>query len=359
MIGMLRAFKRKLFQGWQSAKDAVRFLRQYRAYLNGGWKPTHSEDLMRQAYLFTNGRSNDLAAWYARRRFPPVAVSDRPGFWGPLSPREIQNAVDDLQREGVHVFPHRLPPENCARLLEFATACPCAPRADYLRGTAAEKAPFNSAAVAQAPTYWFDRQELADSPVVQRAFLDPSFWRVAQAYLGVEPILDLYAMWWSVPYGTRADDESAQMFHFDMDRVKWLKFFIYLTDVGPDNGPHVFLRGTHRRASRGLRRHGVRRIPDDEAFRHWPRERAVELTGPAGTVFAEDTRGFHKGKPVRSGARLVFELEFATDLYGVDYLAPLITDRSSAEFLDAVREHPRIFSAFKQQEHHGRILSEN
>ena len=39
----------------------------------------------------------------------------------------------------------------------------------------------------------------------------------------------------------KVDEHAAQMFHFDMDRPKWLKFFIYINDVNEKNGPHFFI----------------------------------------------------------------------------------------------------------------------
>jgi hypothetical protein len=46
----------------------------------------------------------------------------------------------------------------------------------------------------------------------------------------------------------------------------------------------------------------------------------VRLTGPAGTVFAADTGGLHKGLPPRTGHRLVFQVEFATSLFGAPFV---------------------------------------
>ena len=50
----------------------------------------------------------------------------------------------------------------------------------------------------------------------------------------------------------KADSEAAQMFHFDLDRIKWLKFFIYLTDVKINSGPHVYVSGTHKPFSKTI-----------------------------------------------------------------------------------------------------------
>jgi hypothetical protein len=302
---------------------------------------------MRSVFVFTNGGSNDLATWWSRGRYPPRPVEDRSGIIEPLTAEQLQMASADLDRDGIHVFPRRVHEEVLEALLAFAHSAPSRPRGDHLP-TDTPADPFDPNRVV-APTYWFDAKNLANNPAVQLAFLDPSMRRLAQAYLRVEPILDLHAMWWSVPYGPAPDASSAQMYHFDMDRLKWLKFFIYLTDVGPENGPHVFLRGTHVRKPRALLRDG--RIPDDEVYRHWPRERALEVVGPAGTLFAADTRAFHKGKAVTKGHRLVLEVQFSADLYGYEYPRSVLGDGVCPDFLREMAKHPRTYSMFVREEH--------
>ena len=44
-------------------------------------------------------------------------------------------------------------------------------------------------------------------------------------------------------------------------------------------------------------------------------EDMVEIGGPRGTIFAEDTRGLHKGKHLLTGDRLLFQLEFSNSLF--------------------------------------------
>ena len=56
-------------------------------------------------------------------------------------------------------------------------------------------------------------------------------------------------MWWSSKSNFN-DPKSAQEFHFDLDSIKWLKFFIYLTDVEANTGPHIYVKGTHNSKKR-------------------------------------------------------------------------------------------------------------
>ena len=38
---------------------------------------------------------------------------------------------------------------------------------------------------------------------------------------------------------------SANKFHFDYSHLRSIRFFIYLTDVSEDAGPHTFIRSSH------------------------------------------------------------------------------------------------------------------
>src|SRR5690606_18205340 len=98
----------------------------------------------------------------------------------------------------------------------------------------------------RAVRYELRADDLVASSDVQRLLADWSLLAVAQDYLRATPIIDIVAMWWHTALHDHPDARAAQFFHFDMDRPRWLKFFIYLTDVAPENGPHCFIRGSHR-----------------------------------------------------------------------------------------------------------------
>jgi hypothetical protein len=132
-----------------------------------------------------------------------------------------------------------------------------------------------------------------------------------------------------------------------MDRIRWIKFFVYLTDVGPDNGPHCFVAGSHKTGGipNTFLDRGYVRIPDDEIHAAYPNERLIEFTGPRGTIIAEDTRGLHKGRPVVAGHRLMLEFEFSNSLFGATSPHGVSRIRSfySPEVEQFVRTHPAIY----------------
>ena len=137
---------------------------------------------------------------------------------------------------------------------------------------------------------------------------------VTSAYLGIDPLIMSVVLWKSFP-STVADQRSAQHFHYDNDRAAFVELFVYLTDVGPVNGPHTYVPRSHRAKPRRLL-HG-KRLGDAEVAQHYPAKNWREITGPRGTVFFADTQGFHKGGHVTAGERAIFQINLASDRFGV------------------------------------------
>lgn len=89
------------------------------------------------------------------------------------------------------------------------------------------------------------------------------------------------------------------------------KALLYLSDVGPDQGPFEYVRGSHHWRTRWRdRRRGrfgrqqTRLAPEAVARLLTDREgRAVRVTGPAGTLVLADTGGIHRGHPLTAGSR--------------------------------------------------------
>jgi hypothetical protein len=99
------------------------------------------------------------------------------------------------------------------------------------------------------------------------------------------------------------------------------------------------VRGSHRGLPLEFRRD--RRYTDDEVDAAFG-DRIVDLTGARGTVFLADTRGLHRGRSLIAGDRLVFQLEYATSLYGQVYTTPSITN-PTAELAAAATARPGVY----------------
>ena len=138
---------------------------------------------------------------------------------------------------------------------------------------------------------------------------------IARRVLGSSAFLQSVDCWYNFP--NRFGDfhpvkkDSAQSFHFDMPGVDWLHFFIYLTTVTPENGPHAFIPCTSSPLSKSetLLRRGYQRVMPKEAYKY---EHTVErqLCGPEGLVIQARTASWHRGVAVIKGHRKILQYVF-------------------------------------------------
>ena len=133
----------------------------------------------------------------------------------------------------------------------------------------------------------------------------PAVLRLAARYLGCTATLSSLGIRWSFP--ARAGAVDTQLFHRDPDDWRFLKLFVYLTDVDADAGPHVFVAGSHRTAGR-LR---ARPYETDEIERRYGRDALLTLTGPRGTSFVADTYGIHRGAVPLARPRLILQAQYS------------------------------------------------
>jgi hypothetical protein len=234
-----------------------------------------------------------------------------------IDPGEIDAAVTGVRTNGFYVFNRVADTSITDAIRAYAERVPC-----VARGTAAPPSVYPRSAP-QVGRYDIDEVEALGCAEVQDFATDPALALIAQKYLGQPVIMDEVAFWWTT--NKRAEDANlnAQMFHQDRDRLSFLKFFMYLTDVTTDTGPHIYMRGSQKRIPWALRSDG--RMTDDAVREAGLWDDVTELTGPAGTIMAVDTIGLHKGKTPVTADRLALENEFSTSLFGMNYERPEFT----------------------------------
>jgi len=94
-----------------------------------------------------------------------------------------------------------------------------------------------------------------------------------------------------------------------------------------------------------LRRDG--RHSDQEVKEQYRRE--VSVTGERGLVFLADTRGLHKGLPLESGHRLMFQTEYANSLFGYPHKHAVL--RNPEQTVRAITEsNPGFLERFVLEE---------
>ncbi len=303
--------------------DSFAFIGGGLLYALAGRTPSPTYQAMIRLFCITGGRSNDLITRLLRI-FDHGANLPKPnGDLGVSNLGDVEHIANRIRSDGFYVFEQRLSAESCDRLLRFALETPAGVRP--AKGAVAKTDKVLRERYhrdhPRGVRYDFDQSDVLNFPDVQRLMASPSILSVAQSYLQSTPIADVTSMWWHTAFSDQPDEEAAQFFHFDMDRIKWLKFFIYLTDVGPDNGPHCFIKGSHRVKGipSPLLAKGYARLLDEEVFRYYARDQMIQFLAARGTVIAEDTRGLHKGLEVHSGDRLMLQIQFSNSLFGARY----------------------------------------
>ncbi len=250
---------------------------------------------------------------YSQRPAKPLSSS------GPtlVEDVDIDDAVRKIRQDGF--FSRlRLRRQTVEQLLTFASAATCFGDgiADFpFRHEEREIAEQQSGRTFKLGRY---NRALRASPVLQALAADMQLLAIARQYLRTEPVLLGARMWWS--FAGRADTEeqmeAGQGFHYDIDGYGGLAFFFYLTDVGPSSGPHVYIRGSHIKR---LWKHSFsiyKGRDDAEIEKCYGLERQIVLCGPAGSGFAEDIFGFHKGLHPESTDRLIVQLRYGLRDYG-------------------------------------------
>ena len=276
--------------------------------------------LMRSVARF--GVVRDAVVWAQCAMREPVErylsrLRERPSeFFVHADPEALARAVD---RDGFATG-LTLPASIVGQILEFARVNYCWADRDPRLGFVPEKLEEARRKLGRSflLAHYFNVRR--SSPLIARLVEDPVLLEVAARYLGTVPKLVGVALWWSFPEQADSSSRSraAQMFHFDLDDFKFIKFFFYLTDVDSTAGPHVIVRATHRdkrslRCGDALR---VRRYTDEEVETTYGKERVVSITGPAGLGFVEDTLCIHKGTPPLSRRRLLFQVQYALNDFG-------------------------------------------
>jgi hypothetical protein len=278
---------------------------------------------LRRAYVMSHGWSTRLLASFVRHRRRATNRANP-------APVDELAIAEEVRANGYAVRTSFLAPELVAALVSYFTARPGDVIGEDFRRTRHDRL----ADLTRGVKFEYPTEVTLGAPHLLEVLTSDAVLGAASRYLGSEPIFAGVKAWWSLPDPTASDAElssAAQQFHFDYDYPAFVKFFVYLTDVGPNDGPFTYIEGTHRAKPRWA---DGRRSDDELLDELGLGERQRSLTGPAGTLIAADTSGYHKGTPVRERPRLILEAEYAVSLLG------------SSCFIEDYPAHLRPTSAF-------------
>ena len=263
-------------------------------------------------------------------------------------PGSMERTLNQLNTDGYAILDTKFSPEIVQELATYFASAPCTLTSDQELNMAPEDRVVVDFENPLAVKYSVDTNTLLMNATVRKMLLDRGLLQIAQEYLGSTPIVDIVTAWYSFP-SANPSHQAAQLFHFDLDRVRWLKAFLLLSDQTIETGAHLYIPGTQRDGgiSSDLLAKGYTRLQDPDVENFYPKDTWKSMVAPAGSILLEDTRGLHKGISLQRDHRLMLQFEYAQTLFGnVPFLATVPLDNYQDEYWNTMkRNHPEVFAA--------------
>lgn len=264
--------------------------------------------LVNRAKILTDRRYRHV---YAQRRITDMperhaaAVRFAAKLPGALDLLPNDALFESLDRDGYAPVPRLLSPQDVSDIRSFLaaklTSDPYHPESGRFQSP--ENAPRGTHVA------YFDHQDVISAPHLLAIANNPAILSAVSNVLGAKPTISYMASWWSIAHGEGA--KEAELFHRDVDDLRFVKLFVYLTDVDEKSGPHVFVKGSHK----VNKLTEIKRRTDGEVAEAFGAENIMRFTGPAGTAFLENTYGVHRGVPPIEKPRLLFQVLYSLTEY--------------------------------------------
>ncbi|AII42055.1 hypothetical protein KR100_01365 [Synechococcus sp. KORDI-100] len=229
-----------------------------------------------------------------------------------LTSEEFTSTIHQIVDEGYALFPRRLTSATIKELNDFANQCK---HTFMIKNKANQEIVYKEGYLYETPegtiTAEADLKSVETHNPVQDLISDSVLKSIVSMSLGA-PVKATRISLWNTYQSTEEEGEAAQKFHFDLDGLRWLKIFIFLTSVGPNNGPHMYIPRSHWPSSKHLMEQimtskGYSRYDDSEIEKFYAREDWKTLICNQGEIVIADTRCWHKGTRVKNGFRRVLQ----------------------------------------------------
>ena len=272
-------------------------------------------------YCLTKGLSNlilnslTVTNYKVKKFFSFKTVSDSEDIINiPKKNLSTQKIVTEISETGYAILPEHIKKNDIDEILKIINYAKCS----YILNDEIIKSNSISEVPEAATIIDIEEDELLKVKIIQDLVHNPLFYHTAKKYFNSIPILTNVGLRIS-KISDKPGNREAQLYHFDLDRPKWLKFFIYLNDVdNRDHGPHSYIKESHKVFSKPykilIKRY--QRISDEEIFKFYNHGNEKIILGKAGTLAIGDTLAFHKGYNPRTKIRKVLPIEFSNSLFG-------------------------------------------
>jgi hypothetical protein len=151
----------------------------------------------------------------------------------------------------------------------------------------------------------YDLATVVACPWLMTALNHSDILRLASAFLGCKPTLCSIGVRWSFPDSKSHD--VTQAFHRDSEDWRFLKLFVYLTDVDGECGPHIYVAGSHNTRS-PLR---AKTYAQEQVEAQYGKQNIRTILGARGTTFVANTSGIHAGMPPQRAPRLLLQAQYS------------------------------------------------
>ncbi len=260
-----------------------------------------------------------MIIWYPARRIISGFISKIK----PVNEKLLENSVDiqDLDNQGIFFLKSFVENNTIDQIKKHLTGASLKERFSPYRSdfTIDDVPPNVHVAV-------YSTEHILKCPEVLRIANHPLLLSIAAKYLGCKPTISNISIWWSFPADGSA--QEAENFHRDVDDWKFVKFFLYLSDVDIESGPHFFVKSSHK-STKFLK---IRRISDEEVAEAFSKDQVLCMEGKTGDAFMEDTFGLHKGLPPTKNRRLLLQVEYSLNPIAVYHYQKVLNNDSTHSF---------------------------
>ncbi len=283
-----------------------------------GHTPEVSHLAFIRMYCKTNGIFQEIMAAFSAQSNPKMDTNIQRSMFKAVIRSDLVKALSNLNIDGYTVWPELLQERF---INEFIAASCQQSQWSLISESDITSFFYGNIADCKHPYVKASKKLNLNDALLKQIAYDGKLKLVVDSYLGYSSILRSAQLWITrVSPTNAASSEAAQMYHYDLDTVKWLKVFIYLSDVDIDAGPHCALPGTHLPYTKHptLLSKLYSRLNDEELFAVQSQEPRV-FTGKTGTIIIGDTKAYHKGLPVKCGERVLVQLLYSCSNFSLSF----------------------------------------
>lgn len=254
-----------------------------------------------------NFKLRDLCSEFIRIFLPKVKA---------IYTAEIEDYANNMEKDGITFLPNLLTKNQIIDIENFL-----ADKKMHLSYSRTNKQYDINEIPADAHISAYFEKDLINCPHLLEVANDPLVIDIVSKIFKCKPTISALKIWRSYPgFDVAKDSEN---FHRDVDDFKFLKLFIYLSDVDEYSGPHTYVKGSYKQ-NKFLR---IERFSDLEIEKEFGKDNILTICGEAGATFLENTFGVHKGLVAEKTGRLVFQVEYSLLPIGVYKYQPIKLER--------------------------------